>query len=109
MLDDHIYLRQSLGDKDYFMVIYDDKKKKNEVILISEEKMPKLFEDMNTVISNSEKNLNFTFGISEGGEISSFGKCFSKCEASQRTGTRYTVREKFKKIQFGFSKDERQL
>ena len=74
ILDDHIYLRQKLGDKDYLMIIYDDKEKKNEVVLISEEKMPKLFEDMNTVISNSEKNLNFTFGNLEGGEISYFVK-----------------------------------
>ena len=74
VLDDHIYLQQTVGKKDYVMNIYEKKANKVQVVLISEEKMPKLFEDMNTVISNSEKNLNFTFGQLDDGIISALGK-----------------------------------
>jgi hypothetical protein len=72
-VNDNLSLQQTIGEKEYTMIITEDRK--TGVTLFEDNTaMLKLFDDMNTVLSNPGKSLRYEFGSLSNGEISSYGE-----------------------------------
>lgn len=75
ILNDNLKLTQHLGEEKYYTLSIYHNRNIGSVIIEDSISMLKLFDDMNTVISNTEKKLRYKFGSSiiSNGEIYSFG------------------------------------